>query len=67
MIKNLEPVGNYMLVLFIGIAIGTIFPDFQRDKRKGAHNFDVYNTRSDYRGNFGRYIRYAILIHIEVI
>lgn len=37
MIKNLEPVGNYMLVLFIGIAIGTIFPDFQRDKRKGAH------------------------------
>lgn len=34
MIKNLEPVGNYMLILFIGIAIGTIFSDFQRDKRK---------------------------------
>lgn len=38
MIKNLEPVGNYMLVLFIGIAIGTIFSDFQRDKRKGCIN-----------------------------
>lgn len=38
MIKNLESVGNYMLVLFIGIAIGTIFSDFQRDKRKVVHN-----------------------------
>lgn len=37
MIKNLEPVGNYMLILFIGIAIGTIFSDFQRDKHKGVH------------------------------
>lgn len=53
MIKNLEPVGNYMLILFIGIAIGTIFSDFQRDKRKGAYNLTFTILGAIIGGIFG--------------
>lgn len=42
-----------MLILFIGIAIGTIFSDFQRDKRKGVHNLTFTILGAIIGGIFG--------------